>query len=506
MMNTEQLDRLFALEMQHISKSFPGVQALRDVQLEVRRGEIHALMGENGAGKSTLMKILVGIYHPDSGTIKVDGQTTSIDTPGQARTLGISIIHQELNLAPNLSVAENIALGKEPHSFGGWLDRRTMNRDAQAALVQVGANFPPTTIVSVLSVAQQQLVEIAKALSEHARILVMDEPTASLSEHETQKLFAIIRALRDQGISIIYISHRMSEVYELANRVTILRDGQYIATLEGDAINANELIRHMVGRSLHDLYEHDVINAGEVVLEVKNLADGHGLGPISLTLRRGEIVGLAGLIGAGRTELARLLFGADHASGGEIHINGRPVKINRPIDAIRARIGLVPESRKEQGLFLQMAIQENITINVMSRLSLAGFLKRDRLQQVAQKQVESLNIRLASLEQPVINLSGGNQQKVVLGRWLTLDPLILLLDEPTRGVDVGAKAEIYRIMSKLALNGVAILMISSELPEILGMSDRILVMREGLIAAELPGRTTTQEEIMLYATDLAVQR
>jgi ribose transport system ATP-binding protein len=298
----------------------------------------------------------------------------------------------------------------------------------------------------------------------------------------------------------------MSEVYELADRVTILRDGQYIATLEGDAINANELIRHMVGRSLHDLYEHDVINAGEVVLEVKNLTDGHGLGPVSLTLRRGEIVGLAGLIGAGRTELARLLFGADHASGGEMRIHGRLVKIKRPIDAIHAGIGLVPESRKEQGLFLQMAIQENITINVISRLSIGGFLNRERIQHAAQEQVEDLNIHLASLEQPVMNLSGGNQQKVVLGRWLTLDPLILLLDEPTRGVDVGAKAEIYRIMSKLAHNGVAILMISSELPEILGMSDRILVMREGLIAAELPGRTTTQEEIMLYATDLAVER
>ena len=501
MSEIEQIDAPI-LRMQHITKSFPGVQALRNVQLEVRRGEIHALMGENGAGKSTLMKILGGIYHPDSGTIEIDGQPVSIDTPNRARALGISIIHQELNLAPSLSVAENISLGREPHTAGGWLDVHTMNRNAQQMLEQIGAAFAPTTIVSTLSIAQQQLVEIAKSLSENARILVMDEPTASLSERETQKLFNIIRALRGQGIAIIYISHRMSEVYELADRVTVLRDGQYIETLEGDAINADELIRRMVGRSLKDLYVHDVVAAGEIVLEAKNLTDGHGVGPANLTLRRGEIVGLAGLIGAGRTELARLLFGADRASSGEIRVHNQPIRIKRPLDAIRAGIGLVPESRKEQGLFLQMAIQENITINAMPQLSVGGFLNRYLIRRTAQKQVDDLNIRLASLDQPVVSLSGGNQQKVVLARWLTLKPAVLLLDEPTRGVDVGAKAEIYRIMSHLAAAGVAILMISSELPEIVGMSDRILVMREGLITAELPGRITTQEEIMSYATDL----
>ncbi|MBA2679499.1 MAG: sugar ABC transporter ATP-binding protein [Ktedonobacteraceae bacterium] len=492
------------LRMQHITKSFPGVQALRDVLLEVRRGEIHALMGENGAGKSTLMKILAGIYHPDSGTIEIDDQPVSIDTPSKARALGISIIHQELNLAPSLSVAENISLGREPHTAGGWLDARTMNRNAQRMLEQIGATFTPTTLVSTLSIAQQQLVEIAKSLSENARILVMDEPTASLSERETQKLFDIIRTLRQQSIAIIYISHRMSEVYELADRVTILRDGQYVGTLEGEAINADELIRRMVGRSLNDLYVHDVVDPGEIILEAKNLTDGHGIGPANLTLRRGEIVGLSGLIGAGRTELARLLFGADHTSGGEIRMHNRPIKVKRPLDAIRAGIGLVPESRKEQGLFLQMAILENITINAMPQLSVGGFLKRYALQRTAQKQVDDLSIRLASLDQPVVSLSGGNQQKVVLARWLTLKPSVLILDEPTRGVDVGAKAEIYRIMSQLADTGVAILMISSELPEIVGMSDRILVMREGQIVADLPGRTTTQEEIMSYATDLTV--
>ncbi len=503
MSETEQRDTPI-LRMQHITKSFPGVQALRDVLLEVRRGEIHALMGENGAGKSTLMKILAGIYHPDSGTIEIDDQLVSIDTPNKARALGISIIHQELNLAPSLSVAENISLGREPHTAGGWLDSRTMNRNAQRMLEQIGATFTPTTVVGTLSIAQQQLVEIAKSLSENARILVMDEPTASLSERETQKLFDIIRTLRQQGIAIIYISHRMSEVYELADRVTILRDGQYVGTLEGEAINADELIRRMVGRSLNDLYVHDVINPGEIMLEAKNLTDGHGIGPASLTLRKGEIVGLSGLIGAGRTELARLLFGADRASGGEIRVHGRPVKIKRPLDAIRAGVGLVPESRKEQGLFLQMAILENITINAMPQLSVSGFLNKHSLQRAAQKQVDDLSIRLASLDLPVVSLSGGNQQKVVLARWLTLRPGVLILDEPTRGVDVGAKAEIYRIMSQLADAGVAMLMISSELPEIVGMSDRILVMREGQIVAELPGRTTTQEEIMSYATDLTL--
>jgi ribose transport system ATP-binding protein len=380
-----------------------------------------------------------------------------------------------------------------------------MNHEARNVLEQVGATFAPTTIVSVLSIAQQQLVEIAKSLSENARILVMDEPTASLSERETQKLFDIIRTLRSRGIAIIYISHRMSEVYELADRITVLRDGQYVATLEGDEMSADTLLHHMVGRPLNDLYTHDQVNAGTVVLEVKNISDGQSIGPASLTLRRGEIVGLAGLIGAGRTELARLIFGADCARSGEMRIDGQSIQIKRPIDALRAGIGLVTENRKEQGLFLLMAIRENIAINAMPRLAVAGFLDMQRVRHTAQKQVEDLNIRLASLEQEVMCLSGGNQQKVVLARWLTLSPKILLLDEPTRGVDVGAKAEIYQLMSKLAQAGVAILMISSELPEVLGMSDRILVMREGKIVAELAGRTTTQEEIMFHATDLAVQ-
>ncbi len=490
------------LSLQHISKGFPGVQALRDVHLEVRKGEIHVLVGENGAGKSTLMKILAGIYQPDSGTIEVDGQPTVIDGPQKARNLGISIIHQELNVSPNLTVAENIYMGREPHGPLGWIDFHKMKSNAQRDLDKVGATFSASTIVSVLSIAQQQLIEIARALSENARILIMDEPTAALSEHETQKLFEIMHNLRDQGIAIIYISHRMAEVYNVANRVTVLRDGQYVATLERSEVAAERLIRLMVGRSLDDLYVHNQVEAGEVVLDVRDLTDGRGIGPASLEIRRGEVVGLAGLIGAGRTELARLIFGADAHRGGEIFVEGKRFSIQRPADAIHAGIGLVPENRKEQGLFLQLAVDENITMNMLSRLSIGGLIKEREKRATARKYVKDLDMRISSLDQKVINLSGGNQQKIVLAKWLTLNPRVLLLDEPTRGVDVGAKAEIYHIIAQLAQSGVAILMISSELPEVLGISDRILVMREGKIVANLPGRTTTQEEIMEHATDL----
>jgi len=491
------------LSVQHISKGFPGVQALNDVHFDVQKGEIHALVGENGAGKSTLMKIMAGVYRPDTGSIEVDGQAVEINGPQHARDLGISIIHQELNLSPNLTVAENIYMGREPHGALGWIDFRTMRNNTQRDLDQVGASFSPTTIVGVLSIAQQQLIEIAKALSENARILIMDEPTAALSERETQKLFEIMHTLRERGIAIIYISHRMAEVYEVADRVTVLRDGQYVETLARAEITSTRLIQLMVGRSLDDLYIHEQIEPGEIALEVRDLTDGHNIGPASLQIRSGEVVGLAGLIGAGRTEMARLIFGADHHKGGTILVAGKQVSIRRPIDAIRAGIGLVPENRKEQGLFLRLAVDENIAMNILSTLSVAGLINQKRKHQTAQKYADELNIRLSSLDQQVINLSGGNQQKVVLAKWLTLNPKVLLLDEPTRGVDVGAKAEIYRIIARLAQSGVAILMISSELPEILGISDRILVMHEGQLVAELPGRSTTQEEIMASATGLA---
>ncbi len=495
------------LRMTNISKGFPGVQALRDVHLEVRKGEVHALIGENGAGKSTLMKILAGVYHPDSGTIEIEGRPVTIDSPKQALALGIGIIHQELNLAPNISAAENICLGHEPRLFPGWVDFNTMNQKADGVLRQLGTSIPPTVLVGRLSTGQQQLVEIAKALSEDARILVMDEPTASLSEHEAVKLFELVRALRSRGITIIYISHRMAEVYDLSDRITVLRDGQYVDTLERANFSDEAVVQRMVGRSLGDLYDRRESEAkpkasGETVLEVRNLSNEY-VKSANLYVRRGEIVGLAGLVGAGRTTLARLLFGAQRHLQGEILIDGKPVNIQQPMDAIRAGIGLVPESRKEQGLFLQLAVQENIVMNSLSKMAAGGFIDFNRARQLAEREATRLRIRQSALPQPVKGLSGGNQQKVVLAKWLTINPKLLLLDEPTRGVDVGAKAEIYAIMHQLAREGMGILMVSSDLPEVLGMSDRIVVMHEGRIVAELPGYTTTQEEIMLHAAGLA---
>jgi ribose transport system ATP-binding protein len=495
------------LRMTHISKGFPGVQALRDVHLEVRQGEVHALIGENGAGKSTLMKILAGVYHPDSGTIEIEGRPVKIDSPNQALALGIGIIHQELNLAPNISAAENICLGHEPQLFPGWADFNKMNQKAERVLRQLGATFPPTVLVGRLSTGQQQVVEIAKALSEDARILVMDEPTASLSEREAVKLFELVRTLRSRGITIIYISHRMAEVYDLSDRITVLRDGQYVDTLERGAFTDEIIIQRMVGRSLGDLYDRRGSEAkpkasGEFALEVRNLSNPY-VKSANLNVRRGEIVGLAGLVGAGRTTLARLLFGAERRLQGEILIEGKPVNIQRPLDAIRAGIGLVPESRKEQGLFLQLSVQENIVMNSLSKLAAGGVIDFSKARQLAEREARRLRIRMSALPHRVLGLSGGNQQKVVLAKWLTINPKLLILDEPTRGVDVGAKAEIYAIMHQLAHEGMGILMISSDLPEVLGMSDRIVVMHEGRIMAELPGYTTTQEEIMLYATGLA---
>ncbi len=495
------------LRMTQISKGFPGVQALRDVHLEVRKGEVHALIGENGAGKSTLMKILAGVYHPDSGTIELEGQPVKIDSPKQALALGIGIIHQELNLAPNISAAENICLGHEPQLFPGWADFNKMNQKAERVLRQLGATFPPTVLVGRLSTGQQQVVEIAKALSEDARILVMDEPTASLSEHEAVRLFELVRTLRSRGITIIYISHRMAEVYDLSDRITVLRDGQYVDTLDRANFSDDAVIQRMVGRSLGDLYDRRGSEAkpkasGELALEVRNLSNAF-VKSATLNVRRGAIVGLAGLVGAGRTTLARLLFGAERRLQGEILIEGKPVNIQRPGDAIRAGIGLVPESRKEQGLFLQLSVQENIVMNSLSNLATGGVIDFSKARQLAEREARRLRIRMSALPHRVIGLSGGNQQKVVLAKWLTINPKLLILDEPTRGVDVGAKAEIYAIMHQLAHEGMGILMSASDLPEVLGMSDRIVVMHEGRIMAELPGYTTTQEEIMLHATGLA---
>jgi len=489
------------VRMQGISKSYHGIGVLHGVDIDLIPGEVHALMGENGAGKSTLMKILAGIVTPDAGSIEVDGCVVRIDSPKKAQALGIGIIHQELNLAPNLSVAENIFMGREPRDRFGCIDRARMNRDAQGELTAVGALFRPSVAVRTLSVAQQQLVEIAKSVSQQARVFIMDEPTAALTERESQKLFKIIKRLCSLKAAVVYISHRMDEVYAIADRVTVLRDGRFVATNLRADTTPDSIVRQMVGRSVDDLYTHLSATPGKVALEVRDISDGGFIKPCSLNVKYGEIVGLAGLVGSGRTELARLIFGADRRRTGEIRVDGNLVAITEPRDAIKARIGLLPESRKEQGLFLKLAIRENIGIASLSRFAVRGVVKFSSLTDAARKYARSLNIRSSSVFQKAGDLSGGNQQKVVLAKWLQMGPKVLILDEPTRGVDIGAKSEIYRIISQLAHDGVAILMISSELPEVLGMSDRILVMHEGAIAAQLP-RGSSEQEVMRYATGL----
>lgn len=491
------------LEMQGIGKRFNGVPALQSVDLTIYPGEVHALMGENGAGKSTLMKILAGAYIADEGEIRINGQSLKITNPATARKAGINLIYQELNVAPNLSVTENMFMGSELQR-NQFLDRKSMEIEAQQVLESLGATFTTRDIVGSLSIAEQQQVEIARALKDKSRILVMDEPTAALSDRETERLFEVIRKLRQDGIAIIYISHRMEEIYALADRVSVLRDGQYIGSLMREEISPGRLVQMMVGRAMGDFYEHQKqTNPGAVVLEVRNINDGRKIKSASFQLHAGEILGLAGLVGAGRTEVSRLIFGADRKVSGEVFLNGQKLEINSPSDAIKAGIGYVPEDRKDQGLFLEMSCRKNIALNTLKQEARAGFVNWGAVNLLAKGAVENFNIRLANLELRALDLSGGNQQKLLLARWLAIKPKVLMLDEPTRGVDIGAKSEIYRIMSELAAQGIAILMVSSELPEVVGMSDRVLVMREGQLVGELdrsPGKEITQENIMHYAT------
>jgi len=500
------------LEMRHVSKTFPGTKALSDVQLKAWGGEVLALMGENGAGKSTLMKILSGAYQPDSGAeIIIDGQPVDITDPHKARAAGIAIIYQELSLAPNLSVAENIFLGREPHK-NGLVDRAAMRESCRAVLERLGTTFTATTPVSILSIAEQQMVEIARALQAKSRILVMDEPTTALSSRETDRLFKLIRQLRDEGLAIIYISHRMAEVYELSNRVSVLRDGTYVGTLVGEEIAADRLVKMMVGRDPSTFYIHDHDakgSRGKPILEVRNLTDGgRRVKPCSFVLHEGEVLGIAGLVGAGRTELARLIYGADPKAGGEILIDGKPVEIRTPKDALDAGIAYLTEDRKAQGLFLDMSVRENVNFAVIGRDARgAGVLDHGKARQRARDAIKSLAIRVASPSVGVGTLSGGNQQKVLLSRWMEIKPRVLILDEPTRGVDIGAKSEIYRIINETVQHNVAVLVISSELPEIIGICDRVLVMREGHMEGEVGGpggKAITQENIMAFATGVAL--
>ncbi|UPK21333.1 sugar ABC transporter ATP-binding protein [Bradyrhizobium sp. 131] len=499
------------LEMRRVSKSFFSIKALRDVDLTVYAGEIHALMGENGAGKSTLMKILSGAYRPDPGSeIRIDGQPVQISGPLGGRAAGIAIIYQELSLAPNLSVAENIYLGREV-SRGGLLAREAMQAGVGPILARLGADFTPQTQVANLSMGQRQLVEIARALHARSRILIMDEPTTALSAGESERLFALIRQLRAEGLAIIYISHRMDEVYALGDRVTVLRDGTLVGSLDKADIRADTIVRMMVGRDVSSFYkkEHDPRNdpnarSGAPVLAAVDIAGGRRVKGCSLAVHAGEVVGLAGLVGAGRTELAHLIIGAAPMISGHVEIDGREVSIRTPGEALDAGIAYLTEDRKALGLFLDMSCLDNINLAVLGRdAKFGGILDRDKARDRAKRAFAGLGIRAANVGVPAGGLSGGNQQKVLLSRLLAIGPKILILDEPTRGVDVGAKSEIYSIIDNLAKSGTAVLVISSDLPEIIGICDRVIVMRAGHIAGQIRRDATSplnQEEIMALAT------
>jgi ribose transport system ATP-binding protein len=494
-------DQTFRLELKNITKSFPGVLAVQDVTLAAYPGEILALVGENGAGKSTLMNILSGAFMADSGMILLDGQEVKIPSPRRAQELGIAMIHQELALIPQMTVAQNIFLGREPlFAAGTFVDTKKMLAEAQIILNQLSLDFAVHALISDLSIAQRQMVEIAKAISIKSRVIILDEPTSALSERESGKLFGLMRSLREQGVTLIYISHRMEEIFTLSDRVAVMRDGQLVGVAPTKELTANSIVQMMVGRELKEFFPKAETQRGDVALEVRNLCSGVRLKDATFTLYKGEIVGLAGLVGSGRTEIARVLFGSDKNEGGEIRVAGRLAQIHSPQEAIRLGIGLVTEDRKAQGLFLGQSVRSNASVLLFERLSRLGFLLYGQIDQWMRGAIRQLNIRTSNLEQRAGNLSGGNQQKMVIARWLAVNPQILILDEPTRGIDVSSKAEIHTLMGELAAKGMAILMISSELPEILGISDRILVMREGRLTAEFSRAEATQDRIMQAAT------
>jgi ABC-type sugar transport system ATPase subunit len=496
------------LAAQNLHKHYGGVYALRDAHLDVRAGEIHALVGENGAGKSTIINILAGAVKRDEGTVMFDGRAVNFDAPRESQAAGIAVIHQELATLPTLSVAENVCMGRMP-TTGWWLDRRAMYARTRETLATVGLDVDPRTLLRDLSLSQQQLVEIGKALGAGARLLVMDEPTASLTEHEARRLHGIARQLRDQGTAILFVSHRLSEVFAIADRITVFRDGAHVATLPTAATSPERIVELMVGRAI-------AARAGEqpghtdaaVVLEVRELTQrntGHSvaLDRVTVSVRRGEIVGLAGLVGAGRSELARAIFGEDSFDSGEIRIEGAPVRFASPAEALHAGVALVPEDRKALALFFEQPVRWNISMAVLPSLRKRGMLSRRAEQTLARDYVGRLRIQTRDIETPVRALSGGNQQKTVLARWLATKPRLLILDEPTHGVDVGAKAEIYELIRGLARAGIAILLISSELPEVLALSSRIVVMREGRVMATLDRGAADERTVMMHATGAA---
>lgn len=489
------------LEVRGVTKRFAGVCALNNVNLNIRRGEVHAVIGENGAGKSTLMKVLAGVQPPDAGEVLLDGKAVHIDSVHTALNLGISLIHQELNLADNLDVGANIFLGREPRKLG-LIDFGRIRRESKKYLDMVALDESPTTRVSHLTIGRQQMVEIAKALSVNARILIMDEPTSSLTQHEAEQLFQVIRQLREQGVSIIYISHRLGEVKELADRVTVLRDGENAGGLDREEIEHDRMVQLMVGRDISQFYARRPHSIGKPMLEVKELrTNAWPHHASSFTVHAGEMLGVAGLVGAGRTEMLRAIFGVDSMLGGEVRVENKTLTLRSCRDAIDAGLALVPEDRKQQGLILEMGIRNNIGLPGLSRHKHGpAFLNRTRERQDASRMIAELQIKTPSDQQLAQYLSGGNQQKIVLAKWLSMEPRVLLLDEPTRGVDIGAKQEIYRLMEELAERGVGILFVSSEMEEVLSMSDRVIVMHEGRVSGELQRDELSEEAVMKLAT------
>jgi len=493
------MDEKVVLQMKGVKKYFPGVKALDGVDFELRSGEIHALLGENGAGKSTLIKILTGIYSMTEGSIHIKGEEVHMKTVKDARENRIAAIHQEICLVPYISVARNVYLGRELKTKLGLMDDKTMEAETQKLLDRLGMDIDASKEVRHYSIAQQQLIEIAKALALDAEILLMDEPTSSLTEKEVTNLFATIRRLKENGTSIIYISHRMDELFELSDRVTVLRDGQYIGTYVTAETTRDELVTAMVGRQLTEFYVKDSVPQNEVYLEVQNLTRSGVFSDVSFTLKKGEILGVSGMVGAGRSEVARAIVGIDPKDGGTVTLEGKPLNIQKPKDAIDAGIVLIPENRKEEGLVLENSVRFNTTLAVLKEFIHGVIWNRKKEEEMVGEHVKALNIRTPHYEQLILNLSGGNQQKVVIAKWLATAPKVLIMDEPTRGVDVGAKAEIYTIMNSLAKQGISIIMISSDLPEIINMSDRVLVMREGKLAGIVEKDEIGQEQIMRYA-------
>jgi rhamnose transport system ATP-binding protein len=493
-------ERTPVLALEGVSKSFGAVRALRDVSLRLYAGEAHALAGENGAGKSTLIKALAGVHRPDSGTVLLDGAPVVFHGPADARDAGVAVIYQEPTLFPDLSIAENIFVGRQPRRSFGRVDHKSVRQATADLFRRLGVDLDPDQPARGLSIADQQLVEIAKALSFDARVLIMDEPTAALTGSEVARLFGVVRALREDGAAVLFISHRLEEVFQLCQRVTTLRDGAWIASEPVDGLTEDDLVRRMVGRDLDELYPKQDAEVGEVALSVRRLTREGVFTDVSFDVRRGEIVGLAGLVGAGRSEVARAVFGVDRWDAGEVEVDGRPLKSGAPSLAMAAGLALVPEDRREQGLVMEMSIERNINLTGLRATTRAGLMNRGAERSRAVDWAVRLQVKYARLADVVGTLSGGNQQKVVLAKWLATGPRVLIVDEPTRGIDVGTKAEVHRLLSQLAADGLAVLMISSDLPEILGMADRVLVMHEGRLAADIPRAAATEESVMAAAT------